>query len=106
MCAGSIEFFLDEGLGTISALAHVRDRWEPVSAWDMRTQSTARQRTMDEEPPVKKKTVHEIGQDLSLLSVDELSERITLLDQEITRMEAARKTKQASRAAADQFFKK
>jgi uncharacterized small protein (DUF1192 family) len=73
---------------------------------DMRTQSTAGQRTMDEEAPVKKKTVHEIGQDLSLLSVDELSERIELLQQEITRIEAARKTKQASRAAADQFFKK
>ena len=48
---------------------------------------------MDEEAPVKKKTVHEIGQDLSLLSVDELSERIEILEQEITRIEAARKTK-------------
>ena len=64
------------------------------------------QHTVDEEAPAKKKTVHEIGQDLSLLSVAELSERITLLEQEIARIEAARNTKQASRAAADQFFKK
>jgi uncharacterized small protein (DUF1192 family) len=72
----------------------------------MRTQSTGGQPIMDEETPVKKKTIHEIGQDLSLLSVDELSERIGILEQEITRIETARKTKQASRAAADQFFKK
>lgn len=58
----------------------------------------------DEEPP-KRKTVHDIGQDLSLLSVDELGERIDLLKAEIVRLEEARSRKQASRAAADAFFK-
>ena len=43
----------------------------------------------DEEAP-RKKRVHEIGQDLSLLSVDELSERIEQLKEEIGRLEAER----------------
>ena len=59
----------------------------------------------DEERP-KKKLSHEIGQDLTLLSVRELDERITLLRDEIARLEANKAGKQASRTAADQFFKK
>jgi uncharacterized small protein (DUF1192 family) len=59
----------------------------------------------DEDKP-KKKLVHEIGQDLALLSIEELSERIALLTGEIERLEAARAKKQASRTAADQFFKR
>jgi uncharacterized small protein (DUF1192 family) len=59
----------------------------------------------DEERP-KKKMVHEIGQDLALLSVEELSERIDALKDEIARLEAARARKEASRNVADQFFKK
>jgi uncharacterized small protein (DUF1192 family) len=61
---------------------------------------------MEEEAPPKKKLAHEIGQDLSLLSVAELSERITLLREEITRLETAMRSKEASRSAADQFFKR
>ena len=41
---------------------------------------------MDEDLPVKKKTTHEIGQELSLLSIGELTERITLLKEEIARL--------------------
>ena len=59
----------------------------------------------DEERP-KKKLVHEIGQDLTLLSVEELRERIALLNDEIARLEANVASKQASRTSADQFFKK
>ena len=59
----------------------------------------------DEERP-KKKLVHEIGQDLALLSVEELRERIALLKDEISRLEAAVAAKQASRTTADQFFKR
>ena len=62
--------------------------------------------TMDEDLPIKKKVVHEIGQDLALLSVEELSERIKLLENEIARLDAARTQKRASRAVADRFFKK
>jgi len=61
---------------------------------------------IDEDDRPKKKIVHEIGQDLALLSIKELQERITLLKEEIARLEAAITSKQASRGVADQFFKK
>ena len=60
----------------------------------------------DEEDRPKKKLVHEIGQDLTLLSVGELTERVALLKEEIARIEANMATKQASKSAADLFFKK
>ncbi|HLH97007.1 MAG TPA: DUF1192 domain-containing protein [Xanthobacteraceae bacterium] len=59
----------------------------------------------DDERP-KKKIAHEIGQDLSLLSVRELDERIALLKDEIARLEADKQGKNASRLSADAFFKK
>ena len=62
--------------------------------------------TSDEDDRPKKKIAHEIGQDLALLSVRELDERIALLQGEITRLEANKAGKQASRQTADQFFKK
>ena len=61
---------------------------------------------MEEDDRPKKKLVHEIGQDLSLLSVEELGERVALLQQEIARLEAASAAKRASRNVADQFFKR
>ena len=60
----------------------------------------------DDDDRPKKKIAHEIGQDLTLLSVGELNERIGLLKTEITRIEADIKGKQASKSAADLFFKK
>ena len=60
----------------------------------------------EEDDKPKKKLVHEIGQDLALLSIEELRERIALLASEIERLEAARAKKQASRSAADDFFKR
>ena len=59
----------------------------------------------DDDRP-KKKLTHEIGQDLTLLSVGELTERIALLGEEIARLEANMASKQASKSAADLFFKK
>lgn len=61
---------------------------------------------MDEDDRPKKKIVHDIGQDLALLAVKELEERIALLQQEIARLEAAVASKRTSRNVADQFFKK
>lgn len=58
----------------------------------------------DERP--KKKVAHEIGQDLTLLSVAELAERIGLLRQEIDRLEAEMAKKRATQTAAAAFFKK
>jgi uncharacterized small protein (DUF1192 family) len=60
----------------------------------------------DEDDRPKKKIAHEIGQDLTLLSVAELDQRVQLLKDEIVRLEADKKNKQASRSAADGFFKK
>jgi uncharacterized small protein (DUF1192 family) len=60
--------------------------------------------TEDDDRP-RKKISHEIGQDLSLLSVEELGERIALLTSEIERLQAAATKKRASRDAADRFFK-
>ena len=54
----------------------------------------------------KKKVVHEIGQELALLSVGELAERIGLLKDEIARLEGEMARKRASQQAADSFFKK
>ncbi|MGA8651474.1 MAG: DUF1192 domain-containing protein [Xanthobacteraceae bacterium] len=54
----------------------------------------------------KKKLTHEIGQDLSLLSVGELAERINLLKDEIARLEGEMARKRASQTAASAFFKK
>jgi uncharacterized small protein (DUF1192 family) len=61
---------------------------------------------IDDDDRPKKKIAHEIGQELALLSVEELGERIGLLKDEIARLEQARAKKQASRSVADHFFKK
>jgi uncharacterized small protein (DUF1192 family) len=58
----------------------------------------------DDDRP-KKKISHEIGQDLSLLSVEELTERIALMNSEIERLQAAMTRKRASKDAASSFFK-
>ncbi|QIO31542.1 DUF1192 domain-containing protein [Bradyrhizobium sp. 1(2017)] len=60
--------------------------------------------TEDDDRP-RKKISHEIGQDLSLLSVEELAERVLLLKTEIERLEEAATRKRASRDAANSFFK-
>ncbi|MBR0792368.1 DUF1192 domain-containing protein [Bradyrhizobium manausense] len=60
--------------------------------------------TEDDDRP-RKKITHEIGQDLSLLSVEELTERVALLKTEIVRLEEAATKKRASRDAANSFFK-
>jgi uncharacterized small protein (DUF1192 family) len=60
----------------------------------------------DDDNKPKKKIAHEIGQDLRLLSVEELGERVRLMHEEIQRLEADMAQKRTSRSAADQFFKK
>lgn len=60
----------------------------------------------DDDDRPKKEISHEIGQDLSLLSVDEITARIGLLQEEIKRLEADKAQKHAKRTAADQFFKR
>ena len=61
---------------------------------------------VDPDEPPKKKITHELGQELALLSVGELAERVSMLKDEITRLEAEINRKRASKSAADMFFKK
>ncbi|WP_439615954.1 DUF1192 domain-containing protein [Shinella sp.] len=58
----------------------------------------------DDDRP-QKKIAHEIGSDLSLLSVDELAARIALLRAEIERLESEKTKKGASRSAAENVFR-
>jgi len=60
----------------------------------------------DDDDRPKKKIAHEIGQDLGLLSVEELKLRVQLMQDEIKRLEADMAQKRDKRAAADQFFKR
>jgi uncharacterized small protein (DUF1192 family) len=60
----------------------------------------------DDEDRPKKKLRHELGEDLSRLSLDELAERTRLLRDEIDRIEAAIAAKRATAEAAASFFKR
>jgi uncharacterized small protein (DUF1192 family) len=59
----------------------------------------------DDDDKPRKKITHEIGQDLYLLSVEELTERIALLTSEIERLKEAMSKKRSSKDAANSFFK-
>ena len=60
---------------------------------------------VEEDDRPRKKITHEIGQELSLLSVEELAERIALMTSEIERLQAAMAKKRASKDAANSFFR-
>ncbi len=62
----------------------------------------------DDDKPIKKVTQnisHEIGQDLYLVSAEDIEERIALLASEIERLKADMAKKRASRDAANAAFK-
>ncbi len=60
---------------------------------------------MDDEEQKTKQQAYAIGQDLSLLSVEETDEMIEILKQEITRLEQSRDDKSAHLSAAEALFK-
>jgi uncharacterized small protein (DUF1192 family) len=60
---------------------------------------------IDDDDKPKRKISHEVGQDLTLLSVEELAERIALLNAEVQRLQSSMQLKRATRDAADRFFK-
>lgn len=55
--------------------------------------------------PTKKRTVHQIGQEMADVSIHEIDERIGLLRQEIERLEAILLRKRAAKDAASGIFK-
>ena len=59
-----------------------------------------------DDDPATPKRVHEIGQDLSLLSLDELEERIGQLKAEIARLEGELRAKGSTRQAAEALFRR
>lgn len=59
-----------------------------------------------DDEPKKKARPHEIGQDLSLLSVGELTERIGILHDEITRLENELQAKDSTKSAAEALFRR
>ena len=61
---------------------------------------------MFDDEPQKKLVSHEIGQDLSALSIEELEKRVELLKEEVSRLEDASAAKRASMSSAESFFKK
>jgi uncharacterized small protein (DUF1192 family) len=81
--------------------------WQPLQGIAEPVRITGRRKRMvieDDDKP-RKKITHEIGQDLSLLSVEELTERIALMNSEIERLQQAAAKKRASKDAANSFFK-
>jgi uncharacterized small protein (DUF1192 family) len=53
----------------------------------------------------KRPSAHEVGMPIDTMSVEELGQRIELLDGEIARLKVAMEAKRKSRSVADGFFK-
>jgi uncharacterized small protein (DUF1192 family) len=60
---------------------------------------------MEEEDRPKKPVAHEVGMPIDTMSVEELAQRIGLLEEEIARLKQAIAMRQKSRSAADSLFK-
>jgi uncharacterized small protein (DUF1192 family) len=60
---------------------------------------------MDADEPRKKAVMPVVGEDISTLSAHELKERIAILEAEIARHQAAIQARDATRSAAESFFK-
>jgi uncharacterized small protein (DUF1192 family) len=58
----------------------------------------------DEDTPKTLPATHRIGEDVSLVSADELRVRIGLLQAEITRLEREVTARHAARSQAEAFF--
>ena len=59
----------------------------------------------EDDPRPTRSPAHEIGSDLSAVSVEELGLRVALLEAEIARLRQEIERKRLSRAAAGAFFK-
>jgi uncharacterized small protein (DUF1192 family) len=59
----------------------------------------------EDDQPKKKLAPHEVGMPIDTMSVDELNERIALLEAEIARLKDAIAVRQKTRSAAESIFK-
>lgn len=56
--------------------------------------------------PIHQAKTHEIGQDLSLLSISDLQERILALQAEIARLQTEIESKSETKSAAEALFRR
>jgi uncharacterized small protein (DUF1192 family) len=73
--------------------------------WGKLLRRTRMENDMDIEEERKRPRSHEVGMMLDALSVEELADRIALLEGEIARIRVAMEAKGASRKAAEAAFK-
>ena len=59
---------------------------------------------MFDDDEVKKPKGHEVGMRLDAMSIEELTDRIAMLESEIVRLRAAIESKRGSKSAADAMF--
>lgn len=59
-----------------------------------------------DDEPLKPKRPHEIGQDLTTLSVGDLTERVGTLKGEIARLEQELRSRGATKQAAEELFRR
>lgn len=59
----------------------------------------------DDDDAVRRLKTHEVGMSIDAMSVDELQERIGLLEAEIRRLQEAIEARLRTRSAADSMFK-
>lgn len=60
---------------------------------------------MEDEDRPKRRVTHEVGMPIDTMSVEELNERIGLLEAEIARLRSAIAARQKTRSVADSLFK-
>ena len=60
---------------------------------------------MFDDNEVRKPKGHEVGMNIDTMSVDELTDRIAMLEREIARLKAAIEAGQKTKSAADALFK-
>lgn len=59
-----------------------------------------------DDEPRKPASAHVVGQDISLMSVDELAQRVAMLKAEIERLEEERAKRGQTKSAAEALFRR
>ena len=77
---------------------------QQINPWNPERQGTAMD--LDDLAPRKKPPEIQLGEDISALSAHELEARIARLEEEIARCKSAIAARQATKSAAENFFKR